>query len=163
LTNHYAVLGGFVAGPQSLLHFAGDAAVNTDDHPTVAYTAPRITYAPVSQARDRLLTLLGELQVAPEELLSDTADGDFRRRLAAYWRARDLFLAAGRGVRPSADVKDMLAQVREPLLAVLRTSADFRPAEEPLRRMASVLARTDALAARTLLDELDRIQGAPAR
>ena len=32
-----------------LQRFAGDAAANTDDHPVVAYRAPRITYAPDSQ------------------------------------------------------------------------------------------------------------------
>ncbi len=162
LIDRYALLGGFVAGPQALLHFAGDAAVNTDDHPVVAYTAPRITYAPDSQARDRLQALLGELQIAPEELLGNTPGGDFQRRLAAYWQARDLFLAAGRDVRPTADVTKMLEQVRAPLLAVLRTSPDFRPADEPLRRMAAALGRSDARAARALLDELDRIQGAAA-
>ena len=55
----------------------------------------------------------------------------------------------------------MLAQVREPLLSVLRVSPDFRPAYDPLFSMASALARTDPSGARTLLNELTRIQ--PAR
>ncbi len=38
--------------------FAGDAAANTDDHPVVAYRAPRITYAPDSLPRERLIALL---------------------------------------------------------------------------------------------------------
>lgn len=49
----------------------------------------------------------------------------------------------------------MLAQVREPLLAVLRTSPDFRPAYGPLARMAAVLASTDPAAARALTADLD--------
>ena len=64
-------------------------------------------------------------------------------------------------MRPSANVQDMLSQVREPLLSVLRISPDFRPAYDPLVRMAAVLGRTDALAAGALLSELARIQ--PAR
>ncbi len=55
----------------------------------------------------------------------------------------------------------MLAQVREPLLAVLRISPDFRPAYDPLLRMAAALAPRDAAAARALLLDLIRLQ--PAR
>ena len=55
----------------------------------------------------------------------------------------------------------MLAQVREPLLAVLRESPDFRPAYDPLLSMAAALARSNVSGARTLLAELSRIQ--PAR
>ncbi len=55
----------------------------------------------------------------------------------------------------------MLAQVREPLLAVLRTSPDFRPAYDPLLRLAAALASSDAAAAGALLQELSRLQ--PAR
>jgi spermidine synthase len=51
--------------------------------------------------------------------------------------------------------------VREPLLAVLRTSPDFRPAYDPLLRMATALAHRDAPAARALLMQLKTAQ--PAR
>ena len=39
----------------------------------------------------------------------------------------------------------MLAQVREPLLAVLRISPDFRPAYDPLLRMAGALVAIDVV------------------
>ena len=52
----------------------------------------------------------------------------------------------------------MLAQVRAPLLGVLRLSPDFRPAYDPLLAMAAALARTDAAGARDLLGELVRLQ-----
>jgi spermidine synthase len=52
----------------------------------------------------------------------------------------------------------MLSQVREPLLAVLRTSPDFRPAYDPLLRMATALGRIDAATARALLTELQHAQ-----
>ena len=80
------------------------------------------------------------------------------QRLAAYWHARDRFIVAGRNVRPSSRVEDMLRQVRDPLFAILRDSPDFRPAYDPLLSMAAALARTDPQGARTLLEQLDTAQ-----
>jgi spermidine synthase len=159
LDDAYAVLGALVAGPQALQRLAADAPANTDDHPIVAYLAPRAAYAPAAPPRERLAALLAELSLAPQELV--VADAAAAARLAAYWEARTRFLAAGRTVQPSADVRRMLAQVQQPLLEVLRTSADFRPAYDPLLQMAAALARVDAPAARELLNELARLQ--PAR
>ncbi|HZF27906.1 MAG TPA: fused MFS/spermidine synthase [Gammaproteobacteria bacterium] len=160
IEDELALLGSFVAGPSSLRRFAGAAAANTDDRPVVAYRAPRITYMPTSLPRDRLLELLGELSIDPAEVLG-AADETSRRRVAAYWKARNLFIEAGRDVRPSADPREMLAQVREPLLAVLRVSPDFRPAYDPLLLMATALGRVDVASARALLTQLSEIQ--PAR
>ena len=161
IPDEVALLGGFVAGPAALTRFAGDAPLNTDDHPVVAYAAPRITYAPDSLPRDRLLALLAQLSLTPDELLTPGGDATQAARLAAYWRARDLFISAGRSVQPSADVRAMLAQVQAPLLDVLRASPDFRPAYDPLLRMAQALARQDPAGARSLLQALARLQ--PAR
>jgi spermidine synthase len=156
-----ALLGGFVAGPDALKRFAGNAPANTDDLPIVAYRAPRITYMPDSEPRDRLITLLRATFIDPAELVAPAADAEWSRRLAAYWQARNRFIESGRAVRPSPDVRDMLDQVRGPLLSVLRTSPDFRPAYDPLVRMAAALAQIDPGGARALLMELERIQ--PAR
>ena len=52
----------------------------------------------------------------------------------------------------------MLAQVRKPLLDVLTISPDFRPAYDPLVRMAADLSRVDTDAARALLTDLERVQ-----
>ena len=161
LEDEFAVLGGFVAGPEALRSFAGNAPANTDDLPVVAYRAPRITYAPDSRPRDRLMALLRQLAVAPVQLVGPTSEQAWRHRLAAYWVARNRFIESGRDVRPSPDVYQMLAQVRAPLLAVLDISPDFRPAYDPLLAMATALARTDLSGARALLTELTRIQ--PAR
>jgi spermidine synthase len=159
LADELTVLGSFVAGPTALAAFAADAPLNTDDHPVVTHRAPRLTYAPDSLPRDRLLALLRTLQADPAEVLdSAAADPQSAARLARYWRARDRFLEAGRDVTPSADVRQMLAQVREPLLEVLRISPDFRPAYEPLLQMASALARSDETAARALLQRLIEAQ-----
>jgi spermidine synthase len=161
IDDEFALLGSLVAGPSALARFAGNAAPNTDDRPVVAYRAPRVTYAPDSLPRDRLAALLGELSIAPAEVLDGATDPASARRLAAYWAARDRFIEAGRAVRPAADASDMLAQVRQPLLAILRISPDFRPAYDPLLRMAAALAPTDPQAALALLHELQAAQ--PAR
>lgn len=161
IDDEYALLGSIVAGPKSLAAFAGDAALNTDDHPVVAYLAPRITYAPDSLPRDRLIGLLAELNVSADEVIGDASETPAADRLAAYWTARTRFIEIGRSVRPSGDAAAMLAQVREPLLDVLRISPDFRPAYDPLLRMALAQDRSNPLAARSLLSELERV--VPAR
>jgi spermidine synthase len=159
--DEFAVLGSFVAGPQALARFAGGAPVNTDDRTVVAYRAPRITYAPDSLPRDRLIALLAEWSVAPGDVVGVSADDPWSARLAAYFSARNRFIEVGREVRPTGDVRAMLAQVEAPLLGILHTSPDFRPAYDPLWRMGMALAASDLPAARALLTELMRLQ--PAR
>jgi spermidine synthase len=161
IEDEFALLGSFVGGPRALKRFADGAPANTDDHPVVAYSAPRITYAPDSLPRDRLLALLDEISVTPDEVLEPTVDALWAARLAGYWDARHRFLIAGRDVRPTDDLQAMLAQVRAPLLDVLRTSPEFRPAYDPLLRMAAALARQDRHAAQALLRALEQVQ--PAR
>ena len=153
-----ALLGGFIAGPGALARFAGDAPLNTDNHPVVAYRAPRITYSPDSRPRDRLISLLHEVDIWPDELVAEQGETAWGARLGAYWKARNLFIEAGRDVQAAADPRRMLAQVRDPLLSVLRVSPDFRPAYDPLLHMATALGRIDASAARALLAELQSIQ-----
>ena len=157
----FAVFGAFIAGPASLARFAGEAPANTDDRPRVAYGAPRVTYAPDSAPRDRLVALLGELGLTPAEVVDASADRLWQARLAAYWTARNGFIDSGRTIRPSADPAVMLDQVEGPLLRVLRTSPDFRPAYEPLLRLAMAVAGSDPARAARLLGELASLQ--PAR
>jgi len=151
------VLGGVIAGPAALREFAGDAPLNTDDRPVVVYRAPRATYAAITRPMDRLAELLAAVSVRPDEVIA-TVSPDESSRLAAYWAARDRFIALGRDVTPVADVRQMLAQVQAPLLQVLRLSPDFRPAYDPLLQMGAALARIDRPAAVALLNELDRLQ-----
>jgi spermidine synthase len=153
-----ALLGNFIAGPSALARFAGDAPLNTDDRPVVVYRAPRITYAPRSLPRDRLLALLQEVQIDPAELLADNTVDQMGPRLSAYWQARNRFIEVGRNIRPTNDVRAMLAQVREPLLSVLRLSPEFQPAYDPLLKMAAALERIDVVAAQQLLKDLATLQ-----
>lgn len=161
IEDEWALLGSMLAGPDALARFAAAAPRNTDDHPVVSYLAPRATYAPDSLPRDRLLVLLKAFSVTPQEVVGPGVEPDWGRRLTAYWAARKLFIEIGMNVRPSGQVQDMLAQVREPLLSVLRASPDFRPAYDPLVHMARALSASDEPAARALLTDLIRIQ--PAR
>jgi len=55
----------------------------------------------------------------------------------------------------------MLDQVQEPLLAVLKISPDFRPAYDPLLRLAEAVSTDDTDRGHRLLDELASLQ--PAR
>lgn len=161
LDSELALLGSFVAGPAALTRFARGAPRNSDDHPIVAYIAPRLAHRADSRPRDRLLALLEALDREDSEPLLPGVDPGTSQRLAAYRKARRLFLAAGRDVAPTADVRKMLAQVRDPLLAVLAVSPEFRPAYDPLLAMAKTLARSDPAQARALLEELQRLD--PAR
>jgi spermidine synthase len=156
-----ALLGSFVAGSASLRQWAGDAALNTDDHPVVAYRAPRVTYAPDNPPADRLVALLGQLDPDTGTLLDRGSDAGWSSRLAAYVAARRDFIAAGRGIPALSDPEAMLVRVRGPLMDVLRRSPDFRPAYDPLWRLAAAVAPRDPRSARALLAELVRVQ--PAR
>jgi spermidine synthase len=168
--------GSFIAGPAALARLGGTAPMNTDDQPVVIHRAPWLTYAPTTQARDRLMALLDSVNIAPAELFGAPSTAAAPRlptaqdvaslqpdpaRLADYWAARTAYLRAGVNVAPSPDVRVMLAQVRAPLLAVLRRSADFDAAFDPLLAMARTLARSDAVQARSLLAELLALR--PAR
>lgn len=157
-----AVLGSLVADAAALQRWAHGAPLNTDDRPWVAYRAPRITYAPDSEPRDRLMTLLDQVSLDPTRLLTPE-DAALAPRLAAYAHARRDYLALGRQTVPSADPAVMLARVGPPLLAVLRQSPDFQPAAEPLRRLAQALAPRDPDATNQLLAALRAIHPDLAR
>ena len=132
LEDELALLGSFVAGPRALARFAGDARANTDDDPVVAY--PR--RASRTRRRRRRRTAWSRCSMrcrSRRASWSRASRAAWSSRLDDYWAARRRFIEIGRGVRPSADVREMLARVREPLLSVLRLSPDFRPASEPLR------------------------------
>lgn len=157
----YVLPGSIVADAASLQAFSSGVIANRDDHPVVSYRAPRLTYAPDSQPRDRLISLIGQWTASPAAVFGvpkDAADSAWQTRIAAYWQARNAFLKAGMNVQPMADPQAMLVQVREPLLAVLRLSPDFRPAYEPLLRIAMALADRAPAQGRAVLAELVTIQ-----
>lgn len=165
VTDELSLMGSFFAGPEALARFAAEAPRNTDDHPVVAYRAPRITYAPDTPPAERLLALVGAVRITTPELLEETTgtgvDTALPARLERYWGARNRFLTVGVGVRPTGDARRMLEQVREPLLSVVRLSSDFRPAYDPLLRMAQALYGSEPATSRALLAALQ--EAAPQR
>ena len=154
----FSVVGSIVAGPASLARFADGAPLNRDDRPVVAYLAPRATYAPETSSRSRLLAWLRVNDVAKGEVVDTASEPDIAMRVAAYRVARNDFIAAGAQVRPTTDVAEMVAQVRAPLLRVLEMSPDFRPAYDPLLRMAVALRARSPKASDALLEDLVRLQ-----
>lgn len=163
LQDELAVLGSFIAGPGSLAAFSAGAPLNTDDKPVVAHRGPYLIHAPdIGSPRTRLQTLLQDLDIESHDLWpAGQEPAQLASALARYRAARDHYLLAGMAVRPSADVRHMLAQVQGPLLAALRISPDFGPAYEPLLRMALITAATDPAQAVGLLRQLAALQ--PAR
>ena len=130
----------------------------------VAHRAPFIANTSDSAPRERLVSLLRLLQANSEEILtpeSAAIDSDMPQRILAYQKARLKFIELGTRVTPTSDPRAMLAQVRAPMLYILRISPDFRPAYDPLLNMAGALATTDRDAARALLADLEHVQ--PAR
>jgi spermidine synthase len=159
LSDDYALFGGYLAGSAALGRFAGAGPLNTDDLPRVAFDAPRFAYAPAEPAQDRLVRLVEVLRGTPEEVLgvaSTDSDRERRDRLAAYWSARNHFLVAGTRVRETSDPRGLLAQVRGPLLEIVRESPDFDGAYQPLVALATRLRRDDPGEAERLLADLER-------
>jgi spermidine synthase len=83
--------GCFLGGPGDLRNFAGDGPMNTDDRPVVLFEAPRFAYLEPSPAWPRLRALMEASDPDPAAILDDETQ---RQQLVAYWRARDLLLAA---------------------------------------------------------------------
>ena len=130
--------------------------MNTDDHPRVTFSAPAFVYGAPESPAQRLITLTQQLAPQRGTLLAESErKSEFGRRLDDYWRARDLFLQAGVGIQPTNDLRAMLAQTQEKLLAAVRQSADFLPAYDPLLSMARALYAQDPRAAYELLLRLE--------
>lgn len=164
LNANLALFGGYLADRAGLADYVGDSELNTDDHPLVTYRAPGFAYSQQQGHGERVVELaeaLSKQRGTPTVSANDDRQADFQSRLTAYWRARDAYLRAGLGVEPSEDARAMLAQVREPLLEVVRISDEFMPAYLPLLTLAEQLHPIDPNAARQLLIDLDR--AAPAR
>jgi spermidine synthase len=155
-----SLLGNFVAGSRELEAFAGPGPVNTDDRPVVVFEAPRFVYSRNEPPSKRLIALMGLFHPRTEDILRESGTGEEIRahaRLAAYWEARDEFLRAGTGIRPDENVEVLLGETRESLISCLRKSPDFDAAYYPLLAMAEKLGRKKPMAARELLQELERM------
>ncbi|BFM08732.1 hypothetical protein GCM10025791_29070 [Halioxenophilus aromaticivorans] len=157
LNSDFALLGGFIAGPEGLRSFSQGVPLNTDDFPWVVYQAPSFVYGQPEPPAQRLLALVEQLSAQRGTLLASEQRGSvFDQRLQAYWQARDHFLAAGVGANPDVGIKEMIAQTRGPLLEAVALSPDFLPAYDPVLQMAQAVYNQDPLLARELLLALDK-------
>jgi spermidine synthase len=161
LDDEFAVLGSIVAGPLALKEFVRDATVNTDDRPVVTHRAPWVSYSPQEAPRNRLATLMQRLAPHATDVLGhgQTADAS---RLEAYWAARANYLAFGMAVRPNPDPLVMLEQLRLPLIGMVTTSPDFRPASEPLLALAEAVRETDPKLSAQVKSELQAALSSPS-
>ena len=142
LDDEYAVLGSIITGPLALNDFVREAVLNTDDRPVVIHRAPWVSYAPQESPRNRLAMLM-ELMAPNSMDVVGPGRGADAQRLEAYWAARSKYLAFGMAVIPNPDPRVMLDQLRMPLLEMVTTSPDFRPAVEPLQALAEAVRETD--------------------
>ncbi|WP_350295766.1 fused MFS/spermidine synthase [Limnohabitans sp. Rim8] len=142
LDDEFAVLGSIIAGPLALKDFVRDATLNSDDRPVVTHRAPWVSYAPQEAPRDRLTLLMQRLAPHAADGMAPHQGAD-AARLEAYWAARAKYIAFGMAVRPDRDPRVMLNQLRLPLLDMVSTSPDFRPASEPLLALAEAVRETD--------------------
>lgn len=166
LDDEFAIFGTFLGGAEDLARFGGDGPLNTDDRPLVTFQAPRAVYGHLAPTWGRLKSVIEETSPVPEDVLALSRAGaraagrgkpdPFARRLAAYWRARDGFLATGTGVTPTRDTRALARQISGPLLAIVRQSPDFTPAYRPLLKLARDLSRIDPDAAGQLLRALQQ-------
>ena len=159
LADSIRLFGNLLAGPKALRDFAGDAPLNTDDHPRVTYGAPRFSYQKRAAPYGRLLTLLRLGLPDPVELLRvDSAAGadQFTTRLTRYWNARDVYL---NGLMEEAQGRE--SKAIDLFVASARLSDDFTTGYAQCLSLATIWARTKPAAARALLRRL--VEAQPAR
>lgn len=146
------LLGCHVAGPETLAAFAGTAPLNTDDHPRVAFAAPRFTTRRDIRPAQLLLALLERSAADPRSFLPADSKS-FAPRLADYMAARDGYL---RGLAAEADGK--LAEAIEAYFESTRRSLYFTPAYARLVNIIQVMAAADRVAAKGLFERLRQAQ-----
>jgi spermidine synthase len=159
LDNTYSLLGCFLASSDELREFAGEAPLNTDDRPVVAFEAPRFAYGEQEPAATRLLALVDRFKPKAHQILAPQQteeDRDAHRRLASYWKARNRFIHAGAEVPETRDIRLVLRNSRESLLEVIRESPDFTAAYLPLLAMAQRLYPIDPAGSKALLLDLEK-------
>ena len=148
----YSVVISNSRGPETLAAFAGAAPPNTDDHPRVAFAAPRFTARRDTRPAELLLALLDRCAADPHSFLAPASE-TFTPRLADYVAARDRYL---RGLATEADGN--LPEAIEAYLESTRRSLYFTPAYARLVNIIQVLAGADRVAAKHLFKRLQEAQ-----
>ena len=161
----YSLLGTFLADSRMLRQFAGDVPLNTDDQPVVMFQAPRFVYGTSEPVGKRLEILLEAFSGRdPDSVFSEIVainDLKARSRLSMYWSARDSFLKLGMRTERTNDVMVLYRKTSDPLLQIVRQSADFSAAYFPLISIACNLYPHDREVSCELLRKLE--QASPMR
>ena len=160
LATDLGLLGRLVLGPQQLREWAGQAAINTDDHPVVVYEAPRFYYdwsTRYSPGHQRMMAMLDRLPADPSGLIPGVGDsydvGPLGVNLGQYIRARDIYL---HGLAAESQKKP-----REAITAFVdstRLSLQFTRGYERCVEIAQVVSKTDPASARRLLAQLVEVR-----
>jgi spermidine synthase len=124
--------GGYVAGPDALRRFAGNAAINTDDHQIITYAAPRFSYKRNPTSYGRLLTIL-PIEDPPTDFL----------------KARNVYL---QGL--VHETEGRVTQALEYYIQSARISNDFTMGYSRCITIAAAQAKDRPDAARSLLERL---------
>ncbi|MEN9675249.1 MAG: hypothetical protein RIS76_1145 [Verrucomicrobiota bacterium] len=159
LTEPWPFFGTWFADAAWLRALAGDAPLNTDDHPVVIFQAPRTLSGRPPPGHALLERLLDRPRPAPDALFAPPnppADRPWLDRLKAYQRARDRYL---RGL--IAEVNGRPTEAEAAFLDSVRLSPDFTSGYSQLLARATLRAKSDPAAARRLLDQL--IEASPDR
>jgi spermidine synthase len=156
LADSLRFFGCLLAGPKELRDFAGLAPLNTDAFPRVIFGAPRFSYKKDANAYGRLLLFLGAKRLDPHAALGLTAGAEmdaFAERLTAYIHARDVYLSGL--IEQTEGHADKSLDL---FVESARLSPDFTPGYAQALSVASMLAKTRPIEARTLLERLDAAQ-----
>lgn len=156
LNRSEAVFGLWVAGPKELRAFAAGAPRNTDDHPTVMFSAPAASWRRTGSPGSDLVGLLTRFASAEASFplaSSERVDRAWAERVTEYRRARDEYL---RGL--VAEDEGKLDVAEQHFLGSARASAVFTSGYSRLVTRAMSLARERPDEARRLLEALVQVR-----
>ncbi|MCX8091169.1 MAG: hypothetical protein N3I86_09620 [Verrucomicrobiae bacterium] len=169
LSDSVRLFGRLAADAETLRHFAGDAPLNTDDHPRVMFEAPRRLPEAMLSLRGltRLLAAWRESRLSAV-VGAGAGDDGFAARVERFRRGRDEFLlgqvadaegdrtgAMERYIR-SAELSDDFTAGYAQCLTWAAALAGSRPAEARALLQRLVAAQPHRPAARELLERLER-------
>lgn len=150
LGNDFELFGTFVADAKSLHRFAGEAQVNTDNHPVVVFQAPNFAYRLRVTGYGRLFSMLEQVSVEPDSLIIPSSESEqFTERLAKYIEARDIFLRAGALLDRSQWVEQVLRSTG--------VNSDFSTAYNTALSYAEQQSKSDSATAKKILERLHEI------
>lgn len=150
--NSFDLLGSYVGSPAALRKFVGEGPLNTDAHPIVLFEAPQIAYRGESAGNANSINFLREFQPRGDEIVDTSTESgrQFAASLDRYLQARELYL--------KGTLEFVIGQQqrgRQLLLQSVKTSPQFRTSYDVLLTMAEQGMRTNPVAVRQFLLELE--------